>query len=56
MVKGTLLAKPVKATINSQPQLITKLIIILQNIEVFNSLAYIECHIIFIDTCMCTIW
>ena len=39
IAKGTSLAKAVKATINSQPQLITKLISILQNIEAFNSLA-----------------
>ena len=39
MAKGVSLAKAVKATINSQPQLITKLISILQNIEAFNSLA-----------------
>ena len=39
IAKGTSLAKSVKATINSQPQLITKLISILQNIEAFNSLA-----------------
>ena len=39
IAKGTSLAKAVKATINSQPQLITKLISILQSIEAFNSLA-----------------
>ena len=39
MAKGVSLSKAVKATINSQPQLITKLISILQNIEAFNSLA-----------------
>ena len=39
IAKGTSLAKAVKATINSQPQLITKLISILQNIEAFISLA-----------------
>ena len=39
MAKGVSLAKSVKATVNSQPQLITKLISILQNIEAFNSLA-----------------
>ena len=39
MAKGVSLAKAVKATINSQPQLITKLISILRNIEAFNSLA-----------------
>ena len=39
MAKGVSLAKAVRATINSQPQLITKLISILQNIEAFNLLA-----------------
>ena len=39
MAKGVSLVNAVKATINSQPQLITKLISILQNIEAFNSLA-----------------
>ena len=38
-VKGTSLAKAVKATINSQPQLITKLISVLEKLETFNSLA-----------------
>ena len=37
--KGTSLAKAVKATINSQPQLITKLISVLEKLETFNSLA-----------------
>ena len=39
MVKGTTLAKAVKATINSQPRLITKLISVLEKLEIFNSLA-----------------
>ena len=39
MVKGTALAKAVKATINSQPRLITKLISVLEKLETFNSLA-----------------
>ena len=39
MAKGTSLAKAVKATINSQPQLITKLISVLEKLETFNSLA-----------------
>ena len=39
MAKGVSLAKAVKATINSQPQLITKLISVLEKLEAFNSLA-----------------
>ena len=39
MAKGTSLAKAVKATIDNQPQLITKLINVLENLETFNSLA-----------------
>ena len=39
MAKGSSLAKAVKATINSQPQLITKLISVLEKLEIFNSLA-----------------
>ena len=38
-VKGTILATSVRDTINSQPQLITKLISVLKKIETFNSLA-----------------
>ena len=44
MAKGVSLAKAVKATIKCQPQLITKLISILQNIEAFNSLAVKMSH------------
>ena len=39
MAKGISLAKAVKATINSQPQLIVKLISVLEKLETFNSLA-----------------
>ena len=37
--RGTSLAMALKATINSQPQLITKLISVLEKLETFNSLA-----------------
>ena len=37
MAKGISLAKAVKATINSQPQLITKLISVLEKLETFNN-------------------
>ena len=47
MAKGVSLAKAVKATVNSQPQLMGKLISILQNIEAFNSLAVKMSHNLF---------
>ena len=47
-VKGTSLAQAVKATINSQPQLISKLISVLEKLETFNSLANKLSHDLFL--------